>query len=188
MSLQTWQETLISAQASGSLFATFTTAKTVLPANCLVTFPPNYFYVGRMLRITVAGAISNIATTPGTIVMQHMLGAVIAFTTGTMQLSTTVHTTLPFWYQSLLTCQIVGATTVAKLIGQAVIFSQTIKATAVADGTETHDLLMGPNTAPAVGTGWDSTASQTLDFFVGFSSSQGGNGVQIHQYLVESLN
>lgn len=188
MSLQTWQETLVSANVAGTLFNTYTTAKTVLPTGCLVTLPANWWYVGRMLRMTVYGAISNIVTTPGTLTLQLNLGSVAAFSSGALQLSTTAHTTLPFKAECLVTCRAVGASTSANLMGQWVVQSQTIAATAVADGTQTHDMLMGPNTAPAVGTGFDSTAAQTLDFFAGFSISNAGNGIQVQQYVVEALN
>ena len=69
MSLQTWQETLVSSQVAGTLFNTYTTAKTVLPVGCLVTLPANWWYIGRVLRVTVYGGISNIVTTPGTMTM-----------------------------------------------------------------------------------------------------------------------
>lgn len=189
MSLQTWQETLITAPAAGTLFNTYTTAKTVLPAGCLVTFPANYFYVGRMLRIDVQGAISNIVTTPGTMAFQVMLGSVIAFTTGNIQLNATAHTTLPFELQVYLTCRAVGTSTSANFMGQGwltgIMFTNTAAQT---DAVNTTGRFPAPATAPAVGTGWDSTAAQTLDFFVGFSISGAGNGVQIHQYAVEALN
>lgn len=187
MSLQTWQETLVAAQVAGTNFTTYTTAKTVLPVGALVTLPANWWYVGRSMRITVAGGLSNIVTTPGTCTMQVMQGSVVAFTTGAMQLSTTAHTNLPFWAQFLLTCRAVGSGTSANLMGQATIFSQAINISG-ADATTGHSLLMGPNTAPAVGTGFDSTAAQTLDFFTGFSVSNAGNGIQVMQYVVESLN
>jgi hypothetical protein len=189
MSLQTWQETLVSANTAGTLFNTYTTAKTVLPVGCLVTLPANWWYVGRSIRVTVAGAISNIVTTPGTITLQCNLGAVAAFSTGAIQLNATAHTTLPFWFDALLTCRAVGASTSANLMGQArvsgIMFTNTAGQT---DSVNGHPSLMVPATAPAVGTGFDSTAAQTLDFFAGFSISNAGNGIQIQQYLVEALN
>ena len=45
-----------------------------------------------------------------------------------------------------------------------------------------------PATAPAVGTGFDSTIANLLDFWVGFSISNSGNGVQVYQYTVEQLS
>lgn len=188
MSLQTWQETLVSAQVAGTLFNTYTTAKTVLPTGCLVTLPANWWYIGRIVRVTVVGAISNLVTTPGTMTLQFMMGAVNAGSSGALQLSSTAHTTVPFLAQGYFTCRTVGATTTATLMPQWMVTSQAIKATAVADSTTAHESLMGPNTAPAVGTGFDSTAAQTLDFFCGFSISSASTGIQVQQYIVEALN
>lgn len=198
MSLQTWQETLVTANAAGTLFNTYTTAKTVLPTGCLVTLPANWFYVGRTLRVTVQGGISTLVTTPGTMVFQVNLGAVAAFSTGNIQLNATAHTTLPFEIQVILTCRAVGATTTANLMGVAhlhgTMFTKTIAATdlwgrvSAADAAVSDVTMMVPVTAPAVGTGFDSTASQTLDFFAGFSVSSASNGIQVQNYLVEALN
>ena len=47
---------------------------------------------------------------------------------------------------------------------------------------------MVPATAPAQGTGFDSTIANILDFWVGFSISNAANGVQIAQYKVISSN
>ena len=44
-----------------------------------------------------------------------------------------------------------------------------------------------PVTAPAVGTGFDSTIANILDFWVGFSINNAGNGVQVYDYTVEQL-
>jgi hypothetical protein len=189
MSLQTWQETLVTATAAGTLFNTYTTAKTVLPTGCLVTLPANWWYVGRAIRVTVQGGISNIVTTPGTITMQVNMGAIAAYSTGAVQLNATAHTTLPFELVATLTCRAVGASTSANLMGighlRGVMFTKTA---AQVDQVNIGDSIMVPATAPAVGAGFDSTAAQTLDFFAGFSISNAGNGIQVHNYLVEALN
>jgi hypothetical protein len=135
------------------------------------------------------GDISNIVTTPGTITFQFMLGAVIAWTSGAIQLSTTAHTTLPFWLDVDLTCQVDGAGTQAKLMGQGIITSQCVANTAVADSVaNTLPTLLLPNTTPAQGTGFDSTASQKVDIFAAFSISNAGNGVRSRQYRLRALN
>jgi hypothetical protein len=189
MSLQTWQETLVSANTAGTAFNTYTTAKTVLPVGCLVTLPANWWYVGRTIRVTAMFALSNIVTTPGTLTLQTNLGAVAAFSTGAMQMNATAHTNLPCWYTALLTCRAVGSSTSANLMGSAVVrglpFTNTAGQTDPVNG---YPYLVAPATAPAVGTGFDSTAAQTLDFFAGFSISNVGNQITVHQYLVEALN
>ena len=198
MSLQTWQETLVSANAAGTSFGTYTTAKTVLPTSCLVTLPANWWYVGRSIRVTVQGGISTLVTTPGTMVMQVNLGAVAAFSTGNIQLNATAHTTMPFELNVNLTCRAVGAGTAGNLMGigkvTGAMFTKTIAATdlwgrvSAADASVSDVTMMVPTTAPAVGTGFDATAAQTLDFFTGFSVSSASNGIQVCNYTVESLN
>lgn len=190
MPKQAWQETLVNQIAAGTLFNTYTTSKSVINAQSLYSLYPGFWTIGRMVRIAVVGAISNIVTTPGTVTFEVKLGPtanIVAFTTGAMQMSTTAHTTLPFWLDILLTCRAVGASTSANLIGQGIMSSQTVAATAVADSTSSHTSLMCPNTAPAVGTGFDSTVTNLLDLWVGFSISNAGNGVQIQQYKVTDL-
>lgn len=189
MSLQTWQETLVAAQVAGTNFTTYTTAKTVLPVGCLVTLPANWWYIGRTIRVTAMMGISTLVTTPGTITFQVNLGSVAAFSTGAVQLNATAHTTLPAYFEAILTCRAVGSGTSANLIGNAklngVMFTRTA---GQVDNVNIGDSLLGPATAPAVGTGFDSTAAQTLDFFVGFSISSASNGVQVQTYIVEALN
>lgn len=187
MSAQTWQETLVAAQVAGTNFASYTTAKTVLPVGCLVTLPPNWWYVGRMLRMTVMGSESHRVTGPDTMTFQLMMSAVAAFSSGALNLTTTVHTTIPFIAQCLVTCRAVGLT--ANLMGQWTVEGQGFAmAASLADNAAGTGFAMGPNTAPAVGTNFDSTVSQTLDFFAAQSFSGAGNAIQVQQYMVESLN
>ena len=179
----------MSSTSAGTLFNTYTTAKTVLPTGCLVTLPANWWYVGRSIRYTVYGGMSNLVTTPGTVTLQVNLGSVAAFSTGAIQLNATAHTTLPFKFEALLTCRAVGATTTANLMGQGTVFGRMFTITAAqVDQVNIGDSLLVPQTAPAVGTGFDSTAAQTLDFFAGFSISNAANGIQVQQVIVEALN
>src|SRR5204863_6590041 len=125
-SLQTFQETLVAQSIAGTLFNTYTTAKSVIPPICLFQLPPNYLYVGKVLRIRVAGGISNIVTTPGTITFQVEIGgplppAIACWSSGAIQLNATAHTTLPFTLDLLLTCRAIGSGTAANFMGQGVL-------------------------------------------------------------------
>jgi hypothetical protein len=196
VSLQTWEETLVAQRVDSPLQTTFTTAKSIFgvdgtdqAAHCKYTVPAGFFVPGKTLQINLRGDISNIVTAPGTITFQFMVGAVIAWTSGAVNLSTTAHTTLPFWLDVDLTCQVDGAGTQAKLMGQGLMVSQTVVNTSTADSVaNTLPSLLLPNTTPAQGTGFDSTASQKLDIFVGFSTSNAGNGVRARQYRLRALN
>lgn len=189
MSLQTWQETLVAAQVAGTSFGTYTTAKTVLPTSCLVTLPANWWYIGRTIRVTVQGGMGTLVTTPGTCTMSVNLGAVTAFTTGAVQLNATAHTNIPFALVVMLTCRAVGSGTAANCMGIGHLRGRMFTFTAAqVDQVNIGDSMMVPTTAPAVGSGFDSTAAQTLDFFNAFSISSASNTIQIQNYIVEALN
>jgi len=196
MSKQGWSETLAWQEADGPTISNSAAAASLLiPSTTQLagqsgrfTLPANFFDVGKVLRIKGACRLSNIVTTPGTLTLDVRLGSVVAFNGGAMQLSTTAHTTLPLWFEILLTCRAIGGGTAANLMGQGVASSQCLSLTAVADSTTTVATLLMPNTTPAVGTGFDSTAAQTVDLFATFSIANAGNLIVLHQYVLESLN
>jgi hypothetical protein len=191
VSLQTWQETLINSQVDGSALASSTTATSLLPPAARYTLPANYLQIGRMFRIKFAGRLSNIVTTPGTITFDVRMGPtsnIVVFNGGAMQMSTTAHTNVPIVGEVTLTCRAIGNSTNANFMGQGWALSQALSLTAVADSTTTPAHLLMPNTAPAVGTGFDSTVAMVVDLYGTFSINNAGNSVTIHQYSLEALN
>ena len=187
--IQAWQQTLVTQQAAGTLFNTYTAAKTVINPQALLTLPAGFFNIGKMLRIFVAGAISNIVTTPGLMNFQVKIGAAIVFDTGNIQLNATAHTLLPFWLDLVLTCRAIGNGTNANLMGigscSGIMFTRTA---AQIDDVQGCQTILVPQTAPAVGAGFDSTIANIVDFWCGFTINNAGNGVQIQQYKVVDLN
>lgn len=184
------KQTLASQQAAGTLLNTYTTAKSVINSQAICTLPAGFLNtIGQVIRVEAWGGISNIVTTPGTITLQVMFNStpIIVFTTGAIQLNATAHTTLPFRFSATLTLQAVGSGTAAKFMGMAevagVMFTNTAGQT---DGANSFTILEVPATAPAQGTGFDSTVANTIDFWAGFSISNAGNGIQIAQYTVSA--
>lgn len=181
-------QVLASQKAAGTSFGSYTTAKSVINQTELVPLPANTLNVGSMFRITVAGGLGSLVTTPGTVTMQVMLGSIAVFTTGAIQLNATAHTNLPFWLDVLLRVDTIGTGTTAKMMGMGRL--QGIQPTLTAgqtDAANTGGIFSAPATAPAVGTGFDSTIATTLDFFVGFSISDAANTVRVQHYVVEML-
>lgn len=174
---------------AGTLYNTYTTAKSVLTSStateasaAAIALPSGFWQRGGALRITVNGAISW--ASGNTMTWQVMMGAIVAFT-GTHKVTTTGGTTIPFRAEFDLTCRAQGTGTLANLIGQGVIMGRMIVpngATAGADYSAGSGIAMLPDTAPAVGTGFDSTVANTLDLWVGMGTSSASNGVQIQQY------
>jgi hypothetical protein len=165
-------------------------ATSVLSAAQKKLLPPGFFYVGKMLRVTGIAAVSNVVTTPGTLTLDLRLNStpIVVTNGGAMQMSTTAHVSLPLWFQFLVTCQVVGSGTTAKLIGGGIAIGQMLTAGASADSAVTYGVRTQPNTAPAQGTGFDSTISNILDVFATFSVNTDPTDFTMSQYLVEELN
>jgi hypothetical protein len=185
--LQTWGQVLYSTPVAGATLSASTTATSILPATTPFTFPANFFqYVGQQIYIIGAAQVSNVVTTPGTLTLDVRLGGTVVFTSGAMQMSTTAHTTLPVFYEILLTLRAIGSA--ANFMGQGRISGQPMSLTAVADSTTTVGTLMMPNTAPAVGSNFNTGASQTFDHFGTFSVSTTGTAITLQQFSLISLN
>lgn len=190
MSQYGYSNILTAAKAVGTAFNTYTTAKSVINATDLIQLPPNFLSVpGKQLKVEVDMAVSNIVTTPGTIVFQVMMGTIVVWTSGNIQLNATAHTNLPAKLVVDLRLDSIGSGTAAKFLGMGMLngihFTNTAAQT---DAVNTTGEFPVPATAPAVGTGFDSTIANILDFWVGFSISNAGNGVQVYNYKVIELN
>lgn len=202
MPKQAWSQGLATQKGAGTLFNTYTTAKTVINQEALYPIGANSLTLGDSYCITVDGGISTLVTTPGTITFQvNFAGPIVVWTSGAIQLNATAHTTLPFRIVINLSVQLLNTTVggaVAKFAGQAVLqgtmFTKTIAATdawgrvSAADTAVSDVTMCVPTTAPALGAAFDSTISQTFDFFVGFSVNNAANGIQISQYRLDGNN
>lgn len=190
MTINGYGETLVTAQSDGTQRVSFTTAISILPTAARYTLPPNFFSIGKKLRIVAQGRISNVVTAQPTFAFTFLLGPtsnIIAFNGGNMTCSTTAHTDVPWWLEIDLTCRAIGGSTSANLMGQGKVHSQAFVSGASAD-IASHGTLLVPNTAPAVGTGFDSTVANVADLFAACSASNAANAITLHQYELTALN
>lgn len=165
---------LTSQRTAGTLYNTYTTAKSVINPTEVVPLPANYLAVGNQLTFRVFGGLSNVVTATPTFTFQVMIGSVVAWSSGALTTNASANTLLPFRLDLDLRVDSEGSGTSAKLIG-----GGRITCAALANTT-----AVVPVTSPAVGTGFDSTAAANLDFWVGISASNAGNGIQIYNYQV----
>jgi hypothetical protein len=181
-------ETLATAQVAGPTLASFTTAVSALPTPARHTIAPDDWYLGKQLMVRAAGQISNVVTASPTFTFEFRLGPtsnIVAFTTGAIVTSTTAHTTLPFWLEILLTCRALGSGTSGNLMGQAWVMSRAFVDVSGADVTTVgHPTLLAPETAPAVGTGFDTNVANIADLFVACQTSNAGNAITVQQYAL----
>lgn len=188
MSRQTWEELWADDKGAASLGLqnTFTTAKSVIngPVHGLPSIPGNYMVPGSKFKFTAYGATSNIVTTPGTITFQMMAGAVIACTSGAINLVTTAQTLAAAKIECLMQCTAIGNGTQGKFEG---IWTANGASFAGAASQTVGGIATAP-ASPAAGTGFDSTSAQNIDFFTAFSISNAGNGIRIDFWTFESWN
>ena len=182
MSLQSWQETLITNVAVGPTI-TATTISSILPPDCVYTLPANFFSVGKKLRITAIGQTTTTVTTPGTKLFTVNLGAVAVFVTPAMSLNI-VAGTYSWHLELLMNCTAIGSGTLATMKTLGMFTSNAIigSAAPAAGGVTT---MMLPNTAPVNGAGFSSVISQALDLLV---TNSVNDGEILHGYKVEALN
>ncbi len=175
-----YYNSLVTMQAAGPNLTASLTSTSLLNPQAKVPLPAGFFsYIGQKL-------------TPGTLTITFNLGStgiIIVFNGGAMQLSSTAHTTLPFYLEIDLTLRALGtgAEPTANFIGQGKMISQCLSLTAVADSTTTPATLLLPNTTPAVGTSFDSTIANVPDL-VGTFSLSNANAIQVQQYELLSCN
>jgi hypothetical protein len=181
MSLNTWVEALVTAQGDGTALTNTTTATSLLPAAAKFTLPANFFTsAGKMLRIKAAGRISTAASTPGTFTFDVRFGSTVvvgSWTSGTLAVSAA---NLTWELEANLVCRAIGQSTTANILGTGRLISAALSATT--------PILLLPAASPAVGTGFDSTAAQAVDFFGTWSVASASNTITLHQYSLEALN
>lgn len=180
MSLQTWSETLISAQIDGTALNTSTTATSILPGAAKFTLPANFYSIGKVLRVTAQGRIST-TTGPPTITLDIRHGATVVWNGAAA--TTVASVTNKSWeLMVLLTCRAIGAS--ANLMG---IGKCTSSVVVGSSGGNANTWLL-PDSAPAVGNNFDSTAAQVVDLFATWSASSVSNSIQLHSFILEALN
>ena len=178
-------QTIASAYTDGPTLTAAATAS-CLPTYVPTTLPAGYWQIGRIWRVTCAGRVSCAVTTPGTFRLDLRLGSVTAFDTLAIPLNIVVQNNVPWWAEFLLTCRSVGSSTSATLMGQGFITSTAfLNVAAVATGPWAGGITVPYNTAPVVGTGFDSTAAQALDFR--FTQTVATGSFTMHQFLIEQL-
>jgi len=184
MSLQTWQETLISAQVDGGA-VTAAAATSLLPGAAKYTIPANFFEIGKALRLTAAGKISSVVTTPGTARFDVRLGGTVVFDGLAALLdSVAAHTNVGWWLEILLTCRAIGAS--ANLMGHGKWTSEDLLGVPASAPKGVLTAMLPWNSAPAVGSNFDSTTSQQLDLY--FTQTVATGSVTLQQFALEALN
>lgn len=155
MSSNTWNQVLITAQVAGPTL-TAASASSALPPAARLTFPANWMKIGDKFGIKASGVISVVATTPGTARFDVRVGSAVVFDSQAITLATAGFSSVPWVLDVELTCRSIGNATNATIIGMGTW--------ACSAGANNMSVLPFSG-AIGVGSGFDSTVSNTFDLF-----------------------
>src|SRR6185369_12965860 len=185
-----WVSALATARGSGAALATSTMETSILPGDARIILPAGFLNnVGQKLKIRAMGQVSNIVTTPGTLTFKVKLNAtpIAVASTGALALNVVAKTNVTWALDWDLTVRSVGSGTTATLMhfGQWQSESVIGSPAAGSGGASAH---IFPASAPAVGTGFDSTVANLVDLTAQWSVSNAANSIQLFTYELMSLN
>ncbi len=191
MSRSRWQECIGWTSGDGTALANSTTATSILPAGpAKPTLPNNFFQeVGDRLYVRAAGRMGTVVTTPGTLTLEVRFGgSIVVFGSGAIALNIVAQTNATWMYEAELECRAVGSGTSANLLGIGKFITRaSLNAPAVGTTNGVGTVLL-PDTAPAVGSGFDSTAGQAVDFYATWSVANASNTITCHQFAIYASN
>lgn len=185
-----YQSTLVEAQADGTALNTSTTETSILPAVCKIILPSGYINrIGKRFQVRASGRISNIVTTPGTLTLRFKLGPtanIAVATSQAIQLNAVAKTNVSWILEAFFTVRSIGSGTAATLFTNGTWTSESVVGSPV-PASGGAGSAMWQASAPAVGTGFDSSVANQIDLTAQFSVSNAGNSIQLHTFALEDL-
>jgi len=178
-----YMATLATAQGDGNAVAATASQTSLLTgtgaSQAVCTLPANWIdHAGQHLKVYAAGRLSTPASTQGNLTFTLKVGSVNACVSPTFT-SQASQTTITWELDWDFTVRAVGSGTTTTLMHTGKFVSALVSATNL--------MNIIPATAPAVGTGFDSTVSNTVDLQVTWSNNTAGNTITLHQYTLMSL-
>jgi hypothetical protein len=159
-------------------------AASCLPTSAKYTFAPNVAVPGMCLRIKSSGRISCVVTTPGTARLDFRIGGNVFFDTGALNLNIVAKTTVPWWFEAILSLrQTSSGPTAAQWFGQGLFQSEAVVGSA-ANTAGGNGCLLAPVGTPALGTAQDWTGGGAFDCF--FTQTVATGSFTVHQFILES--
>jgi len=176
------------AAVDGAALTNTTTETTLLPAAAKIALLKNFFdRTGKKLIVRAAGRISTLVTSPGTLTFRTKFGSIAVFNGGAVNLNVTAQTNASWQLVIELVVRTLGDVTSANLIGVGRWTTRAIVGGPAAASGGVESVIL-PDTAPAVGTGFDSTAEQVVDLTAQWSVANAANSITLHQYSLETFD
>ena len=157
-------------------------AASCIPTADRLIMPNKYWQLGKVWLAFLSGRISCAATTPGTArfdLRTGPSGTIVAFDTGALNLNVNAKATVPWQLLVRLTCRAIGSGTASALFGTGRFESEALIGAPLPSVGGNGSLLV-PVGTPTIGTGYDNTAQNAVDWF--FTQTVGTGSMTVHQY------
>lgn len=167
-------ESFTSAGEDGTALTNTTTPTSIIPASRKITLPAATYWdrVGQSLRLRAAGRISTAGASPGTLQFVVKFGSTTVFDGGASATLATSASNLTWVLDIVLTCRVIGSS--ATVLGTGTLHTAALSATT--------PIMLLPVSAPAAGTAFDGTVSQTVDLYATWSVASASNTITCHQF------
>jgi hypothetical protein len=184
--VQGWEECLDATTADGTQVSNTVTETIVVPD---FNIPAFYMAPGRVLRLWAFGVMSNVVTTPGTLILAVRWGGaagVVLMQSSAQALDTTARTNSLWAMQGTITCRTAGATGTflsGGLMESNVLSSTPANLLPALMGSAGTPLANG--SAPVI---VDTTTSKLLSITAKFSVATSPTNLTCQSRLIEALN
>lgn len=183
MSLQTWQETLISNIGVGGTI-TATSITSILPTAAVWMMPANFLSVGKKFRIRADGVMNTTVTNPGTLTFTVNCGAVACCVSQAMLLNIVAKSQVHWALELYMECLTIGSGTAATFKHYGSFRSEAVIGSPVPTVGGAGELMI-PLGASVAGTGFSSVTAGAVDLLI---TQTVNNSSILHGYSLESLN
>lgn len=177
-------------KGDGTALTAAATASLLQGANAtraLYTFPANFFEPNKAIHIMASGRISCVVTTPGTARFLVQMGGVTVWDSLAINLNVVAKTNVHWALDLMLYCVTAGNSTTATLFpGPCSFTSEALVGSPLPTAGGSGSVLLPYNTAPAVGAGFDSTASKQFD--LQFTQTVATGSITLHTLKIVALN
>lgn len=186
MSLQAWQETLMTSLRDGPILTAAAEALCI-PTEAVKTLPYNYFQLGKALRVQARGIISCVITTPGTARFRIYIGADTVFDSGAMPLNIVAKVDVPWKLDVEMICrQMQGGANGVKMLSHGSFLSESVLASPVPTVGGSGSFMLPYNTAPSLSAGFDQLSPNQVS--MQFTQTVATGSLTCQNYILESLN
>jgi len=177
------------AQADGTAISNSTTQASIIPPENKWIFPAGWLQDQKVkkLKIKAMGQVSCVVTAPGTLLFEVRMGPtsnIAVFSPAAFNLNTTAKTNVTWDLEIDMWLRTMGAGTAATFTSKGMFTSEAVVGSAAGVASS----VMLPASAPAAGTGFDSSVANVFDLQAKFSVATSPTNLTLKGFELWSEN